>query len=533
MVEAGRLLSTLALNAAWQLVAVVAAAAAADLLLRRSPARTRHALWVATVTLAALLPFVALVPREPSPSRARAALPAAPEIAAPAPAAAPATAPSHISLSVPGGAGLALVVLLLAAAAFRGARLIAALRRAARLRGTAREEASEKVRALARDCAGALGLPPVPVLSAPGLDGPVTVGALRPVVLLPSGFAAAHEDDAIRAALGHELAHVRRRDYALNLAFETLLLPFAWHPAALVLRRKLGETREMACDELAAGLLLGPRRYARSLVAVASGIGRASPSPALGVDDAGILEDRIRHLLRPRGASPARRRLGIAAGVALLLLTTLSASVAVVEAKPLPAAPAEWRSEMKNVVAAMVLALGLPASGDELTKGLEALKAGDLVAAENSVEKAVAANPKDRDAHYTLGVIRWQDAYNGVGEARKAGKITSADRDRLKKTVALGHDSFRKATALDPGFFEAYLYDSLLCRLDGELASDEAEAKKYAAKADEILAKAKQLKETGVSAASPRVALPMPPPPAPPAKKAQTPPPPPPPPPAR
>jgi hypothetical protein len=184
---------------------------------------------------------------------------------------------------------------------------------------------------------------------------------------------------------------------------------------------------------------------------------------------------------------------------------------------------------MKHVVAAMVLALGLPASGDELTKGLEALKAGDLATATASVEKAVAANPNDRDAHYTLGVIRWQDAYNGLGEARKAGKMAAADRDRMKKTVALGHDSLRKAIALDPKFYEAFLYESLLCRLDAELAADPAEAKKHLAKADEILAKAKQMKETGATSASPRVAVPMPPPPPPP-KKSQTPPPPPPPP---
>ena len=237
---------------------------------------------------------------------------------------------------------------------------------------------------------------------------------------------------------------MKRRDYGLNLAFEAALLPFAWHPAARVLRRRLGETREMACDELASESLLGPRRYARSLVDVASGILRTAPSPALGVDDAGILEDRIRHLLRPHGTSPARRRLGIAAGVALLLATSLFASFAVVEAKPLPAAPAEWRSQMKNVVGAMMLALALPASGDDLTKGLEALKAGDLVVAAASVERAVAANPRDRDALYTLGVIRWQDAYNVLGAAKKAGTL-DAERDRLKKTVTLGHDALRKA----------------------------------------------------------------------------------------
>ena len=219
---------------------------------------------------------------------------------------------------------------------------------------------------------------PVPVLTLPGLDGPVTLGALRPVVLLPPSFAEGHGDDAIRAALGHELAHVRRRDYAMNLVHELALLPFAWHPAVRLLRRRLDETREMACDELASETVIEPRRYARSLVAVAAGSRRPPLCPALGVNDAGILEERIRHLLRPRGGSPRLRRLGIAAGVALLLATSLFASFAVVEAKPLPAtAPAEWRSQMKHVVVAVVLALGAARErGRPARRGLEALKSG-------------------------------------------------------------------------------------------------------------------------------------------------------------
>ena len=531
MSDAVRLASTLALNAAWQLPALVAAAALADLLLRRrAPARARHALWRAALVLAVVLPLVTLLPRAESPERPRAALPGVPSVASTAPVPSGAVGgAARLTIPVSGLAGLAALAVFVLAGSLRGTGLALALRRARRWRSGAREEGSPRVRALARECGEALGVRGVPVLAAPGLEGPVTVGVLAPVVLLPASFAEGHDDDAIRAALAHELAHVRRRDFAANLAHEAALVPFAWHPAVRHLRRRLDETREMACDELAAASLLGPKRYARSLVAVAAGIRSLAPSPGLGVNDADILEERVRHLLRPAGAS-GRRGPGFAAALALLLASSLVASLAVVEAKPLPAgAPAEWRLQMKHAALAVVLALGLPANGDDLTKGLEALKAGDLKVAAASVERAIAANPKDRDALYTLGVVRWQSTYNALQEMKKAGGLEPAARDALRKDVASGHDALGKAIAVDPAFFEAYAYDNLLYRLDAELATDPAEVKAYVAKAEARLAKAKELRGASGSPPAPKTGAALPPPP--PAKKTALPPPPPPPPP--
>jgi TonB family protein len=80
---------------------------------------------------------------------------------------------------------------------------------------------------------------------------PVVVGWLRPVVLLPasalSGLAPAH----IEALLAHELAHVRRHDYLINLlqtAVETLLF---YHPGVWWLSRRVRIEREHCCDDLA------------------------------------------------------------------------------------------------------------------------------------------------------------------------------------------------------------------------------------------------------------------------------------------
>lgn len=525
MNEASRLLATVALNAAWQLPALVVAAALADLLLRRAPARSRHLLWRVALGLALLLPLLAVVPRGRGASRAAAALPDVPVAVAGAAApsrSAAGSAPGRLLLPVSGAVGLGVLALLAVAGAFRGSRLLLAFRRAARWRRIAVEERSPRLRALKRECEEALGLGSVALLRAPGLAGPIALGVRRPAVLFPEAFAASHGDDAIRAALAHELAHVKRKDFAANLVHEAALVPFAWHPAARLLRRRLDETREMACDELAATRVLEPRRYARSLVTVAAGLGAAAP--ALGVNDADILEERVRHLLRPRSG---RRRLALAAGVALLLATSLFASFAVVEANPLPvSAPAEWRSRMRHLVGAVVLALGLPASGDDLGKGLEALKSGDLATASASVEKAVAANPNSRDALYTLGVIRWQQVYDALGAEKKDGKADRSRREWMKQSVASGHEALEKALAIDPTFSEALAYQSLLFRLDADLAEDPAQSVTFLAKAKDYLAKSRQAKATAGAGTGPGLA---PPPPPPPAKESVLPPPPPPP----
>jgi hypothetical protein len=169
-------------------------------------------------------------------------------------------------------------------------------------------------------CRTAFGLQDLEILGSPDLAGPVTVGAWRPRVLLPSRFFDSASPDETASALGHELAHVRRRDCAVNLLCETLLLSIAFHPAVRLVRRRLTETREMACDEAVVDGLVRPRAYARSLLSLAAaGAGLPRPSTTLGVLDAHTLEVRMKSILdhRPRVGLPTARAL---LGAALLLL---------------------------------------------------------------------------------------------------------------------------------------------------------------------------------------------------------------------
>ena len=96
--------------------------------------------------------------------------------------------------------------------------------------------------------------------------------------MVPEGFFAATSVDEQLAALGHEMAHIARRDFECNLLYELLYLPVSFHPAAWLIHRAIERTREMACDELVTHRLLDAGVYARSILSIAAGM-TALPRP--------------------------------------------------------------------------------------------------------------------------------------------------------------------------------------------------------------------------------------------------------------
>jgi beta-lactamase regulating signal transducer with metallopeptidase domain len=125
--------------------------------------------------------------------------------------------------------------------------------------GLARE--LERVRAV-------LKVGPVEVRSSGELRSPATVSWPRAMLLVPEDFAGCAEEDAA-AAMGHELAHVRRGDFWVNVLCEVLAVAAWWHPAMHWVKRRVAEAREVCCDELAAEVTRGRAAYAQSLVSLA------------------------------------------------------------------------------------------------------------------------------------------------------------------------------------------------------------------------------------------------------------------------
>jgi beta-lactamase regulating signal transducer with metallopeptidase domain len=142
------------------------------------------------------------------------------------------------------------------------------------------------------------------------LESPVSAGWWRPVVLLPAGLLTRMPTDLIEALLAHELAHIRRHDYLVNLLQNAIEAVLFYHPVVWWLSHRIRVEREQIADQLAAELACSPRRLALALSEL-SDLQCASPTPALRImqaADGGQLMSRIQQLLRPtRHAHPGAR----------------------------------------------------------------------------------------------------------------------------------------------------------------------------------------------------------------------------------
>ena len=106
---------------------------------------------------------------------------------------------------------------------------------------------------------------PVKLLESTLVDVPTVIGWLKPVMLLPASALAGLAPAQLEAIFAHELAHVRRHDYLVNLlqtVVETLLF---YHPAVWWLSARIRAERENCCDDLAVALCGDPVAYARAL----------------------------------------------------------------------------------------------------------------------------------------------------------------------------------------------------------------------------------------------------------------------------
>ncbi len=97
------------------------------------------------------------------------------------------------------------------------------------------------------------------------LDSPQTAGFWRPVILMPASLVTGMPPDLLEALLAHEMAHIRRFDYAVNVVQNVIEIALFYQPAVWWISRRIRAEREQIADDLAARHTGAPRTLARAL----------------------------------------------------------------------------------------------------------------------------------------------------------------------------------------------------------------------------------------------------------------------------
>jgi len=166
---------------------------------------------------------------------------------------------------------------------------------------------------------------PVRLLQSILVEVPVVVGWLRPVILAPAVVLTGLAPDTVEAVLAHELAHIRRYDYLVNLGqtvVETLLF---FHPAVWWVSRRIRVEREHCCDDVAVATCGSKVAYARALTVLEEG--RRSPEWAMAATGGKTVSttlSRVRHILGISSPDRVRGSVWLGGIITLALLASLA-----------------------------------------------------------------------------------------------------------------------------------------------------------------------------------------------------------------
>jgi beta-lactamase regulating signal transducer with metallopeptidase domain len=359
MLRTSEFIANFVLNSCWQIAVIAGIAFVASRLLKNGPARYRHALWIFALAISLIVPLL--------PQTALRALPRT-EPSAVAPGRANNTSsqvdpsPDHIGTKRRATTITTtppiILVLTFAYALFilaRGIRLVRFWQRKERLRrSVTRTGVAPEIEAAARRCRNLLGIRDVTVTRSTQARVPYTLGARHPLIVLPDAYCSITDEAKLLSVVGHEMAHVARKDFLTNLVCELVTLPISFHPLTYLLKRELDRTRELACDELVTRRVLAPKVYARSLLWAAD-VSRQYSSQAflLSIFDGRILEERIVRLIRSNTRVGARfARTMMMAATSVLCLSALSLSMFAVELQT-PVNAAVIQSALTSSIAAV------------------------------------------------------------------------------------------------------------------------------------------------------------------------------------
>jgi GWxTD domain-containing protein len=163
---------------------------------------------------------------------------------------------------------------------------------------------------------------PVLLLESCLADVPVVVGHIRPAMLMPVGVLTGLPANQVEAILLHELAHVRRGDYLVNVLQRSVQSLLFYHPAVWWISRLICTERENCCDDVAVAICGDAHEYAKALTTLEQN--RWPNREPVVAATGGNLVNRVRRLLYPNAPNGIWTPLF----AAIILLSTAMAALA-------------------------------------------------------------------------------------------------------------------------------------------------------------------------------------------------------------
>jgi ankyrin repeat protein/beta-lactamase regulating signal transducer with metallopeptidase domain len=166
-----------------------------------------------------------------------------------------------------------------------------------RLKNYGAERFPAKMAPMLQELEAAIGISkPVRYLSSFRIGSPFTAGWWRPVVLFPATLLAELNEPELRTIIAHELAHVKRHDFLVNLGQTLVCILFFYHPAVWWMSARIEDEREHCCDDLAIAVTGERVGYAKTLIQLKER--EAGPAMAMGfLGKGGGFKQRVTRLL--------------------------------------------------------------------------------------------------------------------------------------------------------------------------------------------------------------------------------------------
>ncbi len=176
---------------------------------------------------------------------------------------------------------------------------------------------------------------------------PVTIGFFKPVIFLPLGLLTQLPADQVETILLHELAHIRRKDYLVNILHSFTETIFFFNPAFLWISARLREEREACCDDIVVAHTPHKATYLHALVAFEEqAVSGTSLQLRLGSRQEHLLQRVKRMLTRENKKLTIMERISLIFG--LIAITAFSFMPEKESARPAPASPHSIESLVLN-----------------------------------------------------------------------------------------------------------------------------------------------------------------------------------------